>query len=447
MVDLDEVQAFSFSRRKPGADKALVQVSLTDSRFVVELTHAMKWSHQEELSLWIKAREEQVKRLQDEQRRQMDLLQSHMKVVMESQTLRERYKFLVEESQALTHREFFKAHEQEIQASAPMQTGTTVDVTALSVCMSAQGAKHSDPGALVGEAEAQAIFKEFPALKQLYAASVPAALTSNLFWSRCLRSRFLLKATGQSNNTGRADPLFDALEHVPSVLPSHATVAAMADDADFIGETAEQSGRDPLKGGLLDHLNQKCAKALQAVQKKDDGGQPREFKFKARQWSARNFGDELNDLEPPQKAVRLHLDEPKYSVRVVQRTSNLELKRSLNIWRSSAAGSAPHFVSPLATASRWVLREAVNDMLESDRLSDNAARKEAEFPQDAAQTMSRAKLLLQHFWSSRAGDTNLRGRLVDSLKTVLATLERWQTGVSGTSKGQRAARSFIAPVK
>jgi len=66
------------SKKRPGFDEALVRLSnlpTPPGKLVIEFTCPdNKWAHLSELSEWMRAREEEAKRLEDEQRQEAETL-------------------------------------------------------------------------------------------------------------------------------------------------------------------------------------------------------------------------------------------------------------------------------------------------------------------------------------------------------------------------------------
>eukprot|EP00971_Amphidinium_carterae_P286843 5694881-Amphidinium_carterae.1 len=242
-VDLDQVQKYDVSKPHAGDDRALIQLVLPSDKVVVELiSPEHRWAHQRELVDWIKCREERVAKL----RRDEDSIGPRMKAVFRDAVLKEKYLHIVEKTNLLTMLEFLELHARDIAAAEPLPEAPIVDLNALTICgavarrASGKEVDHSAGGAGVDEEEARAIFREMPAIQQLYNSEVPATLTSTKFWERCLRSRYFLETTGQPIPAlQRPDPLFDSLAKEPpkTVPPSAQEIEAAVDvDADLISD-------------------------------------------------------------------------------------------------------------------------------------------------------------------------------------------------------------------
>jgi len=78
----------------------------------------------------------------------------------------------------------------------------------------------------LSEEEAQSVFREFPAVEELYQTQVPSPLSPAQFWKRCLSSRYYLEAMGKDIGQGQPfDSMFDTLERPP---PRTSLVTPMA---------------------------------------------------------------------------------------------------------------------------------------------------------------------------------------------------------------------------
>merc|ERR1719203_1370437 len=135
------------------------------------------------------AREEEAKRLEGEIKKEADALSNRMDAVLGCQELKEKFNYLGKQRQALTHEEFFRAHEKEISQRMPLPKAKVVDLSQL------QPGRGNGP-AKVAEEDAKAIFGELPELEKLYQAAVPAMLSPMQFWERCFTSRYYLELMG-----------------------------------------------------------------------------------------------------------------------------------------------------------------------------------------------------------------------------------------------------------
>eukprot|EP00927_Polykrikos_kofoidii_P007719 TRINITY_DN13165_c0_g1_i1.p1 TRINITY_DN13165_c0_g1~~TRINITY_DN13165_c0_g1_i1.p1 ORF type:complete len:592 (-),score=90.91 TRINITY_DN13165_c0_g1_i1:64-1812(-) len=501
VIALVDVEKFEFSKRIAGAEAsrpaALKLVTRGGAIFVVELIcKDRRWVHQAELSTWIRTYQEEEARRSQEELTEKKLLEPQLPVVFGDRELRAQYSYLVEQTQAMSQREFLFAHANEIAARAPLPPAVAMDASSLRV---GDIGKDGCAKATLSKEEVASIFQEFPALGQLHAAQVPASLSETQFWTRCLRSRYYLEATGRDVAAGhRSDPLFDALEKpAPRVeAPPQPVVSAAVDvSVDLTGEARRQRDETFAPGAkaierkkaskLVSRLNERSAALAEAAlaivtenssaststatstastAKEGTGGSSDlvdsvERRRTALRRHAEDFreGIEGPTVGPPSKLARLSLRGSRND-RDTQPTGGGEVDAAKSAARKNAVCSwasavpAQAVAAPTHSSVRWMLQKATEALLKEDKvkaaMEAEAACKE-QLPSDAAEIATRAQTLLQHFWSSKISDVSLRARLARELELMKAALQRWEAtpqpgGVASSSTLSEFARYAVA---
>lgn len=83
---------------------------------------------------------------------------------------------------------------------------------------------------------------------------------------------------------------------------------------------------------------------------------------------------------------------------------------------------------------RWVLKSSLDELLKAERLTETHSSKAAESTQIAA-----AMALLQHIWSSKYTETDLRSRLCQEAQKLLSLLENRLMKSAQASQGDADA--------
>lgn len=296
----------------------------------------------------------------------------------------------------------------------------------------------------------------------------------------------------------------------PTAHLQTAAEGALDPEADLTGEPIREQDRPSgrpgqRRGGLLEQLNERSAAALAALLSGSGGAKASnsvpaaaagaaaapaegaagegaaedlarrvERRREALKRAANALRDELDGgVQPRDKAARLQLQPGAGPLRAPP--PEAAAARELGAVRSAAGGLATgsatdamrelltawgsersdrHLAEPSVAGAKWLVLEATNEMLQADRFVQSAAPGAAELepPRDVAEVMAHAQALLRHFWGSRWGEADLRGRLARELRGLLASLERWeaerQAGRSSDNPpARRAARSFAAPIR
>lgn len=493
-LELTAELTWKFNRRKgsPG-EKSLVRFECLDgsgAALTAEFTHnEAKWQHQGELEAWILAFTEERRRAGHEHRREAERLEPQLRTVFGNLELKERYAVLVDKVRALTPNEFIRAYRPDIAASASLPCAGDVDITSLRVGAGDKGrnTKQSAGDGGLSEEEVHATFRDFPAIRSLYYAQVPSMLKAEQFWERYLRSRYFLEATGKEVPLNyRTDSLFDSLEKKEVELPLPTKVAALADvDADL---TCEPSG-DKLDSKrkstrLIDRLNERSAVAVTAlveaaataaavakpvVAVREGTGKPMadmadalERRRTALRRSLDPLREDLRSDAPPAKTPRLHL-EPGFptpaqrlphaatgtALRTTKHGAELRerLRQANQKWAGPRQTPGAAVRPPAEAAARWVLKEAINDLVQAHRVGESVAGNAADGPgppSDVASVMSRVRSLLRHFWLSKRGDAALRSRLARALDEEADQLKEWEAARQAPPGSAREARVAAA---
>lgn len=82
---------------------------------------------------------------------------------------------------------------------------------------------------------------------------------------------------------------------------------------------------------------------------------------------------------------------------------------------------------------RWVLKSSLDELLKAERLTETQSSKAAESTQIAA-----AMALLQHIWSSKYTEADLRSRLCQEAQKLLSLLENRLMKSAQGSQGDAA---------
>lgn len=170
----------------------------------------------------------------------------------------------------MTPEKFMEIHSREIAQSAPLPEAPSIDSAPLRVVAAAQrnqretgkGENH------LSEADKAAIFKELPALSQLFSAAVPSMMTANQFWDRCLKSRYFLHAAGHyfDSHSHPEDRLFDSLPPPQPLVTTDMSGRNQRGhpEADLTGEFQRELGSASASTSatLISRLNERSAGIL-----------------------------------------------------------------------------------------------------------------------------------------------------------------------------------------
>lgn len=188
------------------------------------------------------------------------------------------YTYLVEQTAVMTPEKFMEIHSREIAQNAPLPEAPSIDSAPLRVVAAAQrnqretgkGENH------LSEADKAAIFKELPALSQLFSAAVPSMMTANQFWDRCLKSRYFLHAAGHyfDSHSHPEDRLFDSLPPPQPLVTTDMSGHNQRGhpEADLTGEFQRERGSASASTSatLISRLNERSAGILSQEGKERD---------------------------------------------------------------------------------------------------------------------------------------------------------------------------------
>ena len=447
------------SKKRPGFDEALVRLSnlpTPPGKFVVEfMCPHNKWTHLGELSEWMKAREDEARRLEEEQRQEAEMLGEQLRSVLASPGLSQQYQYLVKQTGILTSSEFLEQHAQEISLLKPLPEAPVVDLAPLRIVAAA----HRSARGMSAE-DCSAIFKELPALSQLHSATVPSMMTEAQFWERCLKSRYFLLAAGKEVPASHPeDRLFDGL-HSPeqSAKPAESILSHL--EADLTGEfEPDRPLKKPRTGAtLISRLNERSAGATvmrpqsEASEGREakEGDQLRKAVERRRselQSATKTFQEDLGmatSVDQLTQPARLQLKPGAgaLSVSSLKRSERADVTaQATQATLPSSSQKAP-VISEAGT--RWVLKSSTDELLAAERLLPPPGGNVD--PQVVApEPVVRAVTLLRHFWSSRATEKSIRTKLAGEAHNLLRAL----TDIGKGSSRHKAAmaRSVLAPLR
>ena len=445
------------SKKRPGFDEALVRLSNLPpplGKLVVEFTCArQKWAHLSELSEWMRAREEEAKRLEEEERQEAETLGLQLQSVLASPELCQQYQYLVKQAKILTSSEFLEQHSAEISLLKPLPEVPVVDLAPLRIVAAAH---RSDRG--VGAEDRAAIFKELPALGQLHSATVPSMMTDSQFWERCLKSRYFQVAAGKEVPPSHPeDRLFDALQGAEASSTPAKTILSHV-EADLTGEFVPDRPLKKSRTGatLISRLNERSAgvagTGLERSNQQESGTavnlwQAVEKRRSELQSVTKTFEEDLSlATSAAPRPAQLQL---KPGAGALSAMSNLPQKRErTDVTAQGSQVSVPQpakqdgLISEAGT--RWVLKHSTDELLMAERLLPPPGAGSGD-AQAAPEPVVRAVTLLRHFWSSRAADKEIRAKFAEEAKNLLTVLG----GISGGSGKHKAAmaRSVVPPLR
>ena len=440
------------AKKRPGFNDALVRLSNLDpalgGKLVVEFSsEASKWTHLRELSEKMQSREEESKRLEEEQRKEAEQLGGQLRSVLASPELSAQYQYLVKQTQILTPNEFLEAHSQEIALCTKLPEAPSIDLAPLRVVAAARG-----QAGKVGPEDRAAIFKELPALGQLFSATVPSMMTEAQFWERCLRSRYFLNAAGHEVPASHPeDRLFDSLQSRQTEAQPELPACVSHPEADLTGEFERDKVMDrrtAANASLISRLNQRSAELVATLERSDaDLRQTVEKRRAELKHAAQAFQEELGTGKAAQgpRIARLQLTSEAGSLPVPSMPQKRKRDTKLPDLKSWVCGQCA--ISESGT--RWVLKSATEELLAAERLSADPGVESHE--STAPDGVKKAITLLRHFWSSHCSETGLRARLAQEAAKLVSVLEEISSAASREDKlsCQRAAmaRSLIPPVR
>lgn len=179
----------------------------------------------------------------------------------------------------MTPEKFLEIHSREIAQNAPLPEAPSIDSAPLRVVAAAQrNQRETGKGEnQLSEADKAAIFKELPALSQLFSAAVPSMMTANQFWDRCLKSRYFLHAAGHylDSHSHPEDRLFDSLPPPQLLVTTDMSKHNQRShpEADLTGEFQRESlgsASANASATLISRLNERSAGILSQERKEKD---------------------------------------------------------------------------------------------------------------------------------------------------------------------------------
>ena len=427
-------------------------------KLVIEFTCPdNKWAHLSELSEWMRAREEEAKRLEDEQRQEAETLGEQLRFVWASPDLRQQYQYLVKQAGILTSSEFLKQHSQEISLLKPLPEAPMVDLAPLRVVAAAHKSDRT-----VSQEDRSAIFKELPALGQLHSATVPSMMTEGEFWERCLKSRYYLFAAGKDVPASHPeDRLFDSLTSPESSqpLPSFENMLSHL-EADLTGEFEADR---PLKkrrttATLISRLNERSAGATASLEggarsgpeagdsvDRRDLRQAVEKRRSAMRQVTKTFQEDLGATASPAPRPRLQLKE---GAGALSAMSNLPAKDRTDVTARDSQAIPTAWPSNRGaigseTGTRWVLKHSTDELLAAERLLPGSSSGDTHVV--TPEPVTRAVTLLRHFWSSRVTEKGMRAKLAGEARNVLNTLTEIGTGAGVAGRHKAAMARSVVP--
>ncbi|CAE7652395.1 Tfb1 [Symbiodinium sp. CCMP2456] len=447
------------SKKRPGFDEALVRLSnlpTPPGKLVIEFTcPENKWAHLSELSEWMRAREEEAKRLEDEQRQEAETLGEQLRSVWASPDLRQQYQYLVKQAGILTSSEFLKQHAQEISLLKPLPEAPVVDLAPLRVVAAAHKSDRT-----VSQEDRVAIFKELPALCQLHSATVPSMMTEAEFWERCLKSRYYLLAAGKDVPASHPeDRLFDSLTspETSQPVPSVQTMLSHL-EADLTGEfeADKPSKKRRTTATLISRLNERSAGATAMEGGPRSGPESGDVDRDLRQavekrrselrQVTKTFQEDLAATAAAPQPPRLQL---KAGAGALSAMSSLPEKDRVDVTaQDSEASKATPTTWPSKCSARcseagtrWVLKHSTDELLAAERLLPGSS---GDTHVVTPEPVTRAVTLLRHFWSSRVTEKGMRAKLAGEAHNVLNMLTEIGTGAGVAGRHKAAmARSVI----
>lgn len=442
-IDLTGVK-FELTKKRPGFDQALVRLSNLSEhlggRLVIEFIdiidaqtkdqQGQKWSNLREFSELMQGLQaKEGKEAKDREAEQAESSLAKIHSVM-SPELSKQYVYLVKQAAVMTPEKFIEIHSREIAENSPLPEAPSLDLAPLRVVAAAQrNQRETGRVSQVSEADKAAIFKELPALSQLFSAAVPSMMTEPQFWERCLKSRYFLSAAGhQVPHAHPEDRLFDSLPMPVKPDLKDKDRGPGHPEADLTGEFERDKLTDKLNqrssassANLISRLNERSAGILsQARSQTEDKLAVHVEKRRAMlRNAAQTFQDDLA-AEPGisrAKPQRLQLKPEAGSLLPQKRTeegdrSTLKPLKRQNLTRAPSGGSISE------SGARWVLKSSLDELLKAERLTETENAK-AESAQVAG-----AIALLQHIWSSKCTEADLRAKLCQEAKRLLNDLEK-----------------------
>ncbi|CAE7235315.1 Tfb1, partial [Symbiodinium natans] len=464
------------SKKRPGFDEALVRLSNLPSppgKLVVEFTCPQnKWAHLSELSEWMRAREQEAKRLEEEQRQEAETLGEQLRSVLSSPELSQQYQYLVKQTGILTSSEFLEQHAHEISLLKPLPEAPAVDLAPLRVVAAAHRSDH-----VVSPEDRSAIFKELPELGQLHSATVPSMMTEAQFWERCLRSRFFMTAAGKEVPASHPeDRLFDSLSTSKPPTeprePREPTFRAILShlEVDLTGDfEADRPSKKSRTGALISRLNERSAGATAAMPTAPEGGaRPPggvapvgtglHEAVEKRRFELRNATKELQEdlgmasadtsSETFSRPAQLQLKPGAGALSTVpeKRGSDATAKVSHTSLATPPTWTFEKGPSVSEAGTRWVLKTSTDELLAAERLLPlSGSGGDAHTHTVAPEPVVRAVTLLRHFWSSRVAEKDMRAKLAGEAANLLGALVDISKG-GGRNKAAMA-RSIIPALR
>ena len=478
-IDLTGVK-FELTKKRPGFDQALVRLSNLSEhlggRLVIEFIDIdiiddqtkdqqgqtsvtsqksnQKWSNLREFSELMQGLQaKEGKEAKDREAEQAESSLAKIHSVMSSE-LSKQYVYLVKQAAVMTPEKFIEIHSREIAENSPLPEAPSLDLAPLRVVAAAQrNQRETGRVSQVFEADKAAIFKELPALSQLFSAAVPSMMTEPQFWERCLKSRYFLSAAGhQVPHAHPEDRLFDSLPMPVKPDLKDKDRGPGHPEADLTGEFERDKLTDKLNqrssassANLISRLNERSAGILSQEARSQTEDKLAVHVEKRRAMlrnAAQTFQDDLA-AEPGisrAKPQRLQLKPEAGSLLPQKRTeesdrSTLKPLKRQNLTRAPSGGSISE------SGARWVLKSSLDELLKAERLTETENAK-AESAQVAG-----AMALLQHIWSSRCTEADLRAKLCQEAKRLLNDLEKVEKDKVTSETARSTARSLLPSLR
>ena len=450
------------SKKRPGFDEALVRLSnlpTPPGKLVIEFTcPENKWAHLSELSEWMRAREEEAKRLEDEQRQEAETLGEQLRSVWASPDLHQQYQYLVKQAGILSSSEFLKQHAQEISLLKPLPEAPVVDLAPLRVVAAAHKSDRT-----VSQEDRSAIFKELPALCQLHSATVPSMMTEAEFWERCLKSRYYLFAAGKDVPASHPeDRLFDSLTTPETSQPSPSFQTMLSHlEADLTGEfeADKPAKKRRTTATLISRLNERSAGATASLEGGPRSGpegrdsvdsrdlrQAVEKRRSELRQVTKTFQEDLGaTAAAAPQAPRLQL---KAGAGALSAMSSLPEKDRVDVTAQDSQATPTTWKSKCnaicsEAGTRWVLKHSTDELLAAERLLPGSSSGDTHVV--TPEPVTRAVTLLRHFWSSRVTEKSMRAKLAREARNVLNMLTEIGTGAAVAGRNKAAMARSVMP--
>ena len=362
-------------------------------------------------------------------------------------------RFLVNQTAVMTPEKFIEIHSREIAQHTPLPEAHSMDLAPLRLVAAAKRHQETGGGKLqVSEADKDAIFRELPALSQLFRAAVPSMMTEPQFWDRCLQSRYFLNAAGHVVPSQHPeDRLFDSLP-APEQTPELSKLELKDGgdpEADLTGEFVRDRldrRRESTNENLISRLNERSAGILTkelaraAAAMSQDAVDKRRSQLRS---AAQTFEQDLAVPQPTsQSQLPLQPEAPSclpQKRRTDERDLNQRPRQKLKLSSENAHVSE--------SGARWVLKSSLDELLKSERLCTATEAGTTESAPAQSAQMAAAVSLLQHIWSSKCTEADLRSRLSQEATKLLSIFENQLSTDRTQALPQAMKQSLVASLR